>query len=80
METLSLALSDADLLLLQTPSTRLAAPLESARFRLQRRAFGHAVRLLRAKQAVLHRDGSMRHLHWAWLHADTTGNARQMTN
>jgi len=68
VETLSLALADADVLLLQTPAVRLAnVPLERARFRLQRRAYAYIVRRLRARQIVLRRDDSTPRLHWAWL-------------
>ena len=68
VETLSLALSDADVLLLSTPELRLAdASLERARFRLQRRALGFVVRRLRADRIVLRRDEGTPRLRWAWL-------------
>ena len=69
VESLSLALADADVLLLQTPTTRLAPAFEQARFRLQRRTFGFVVRRLRARQIALRRDDTFdtTRLRWAWL-------------
>lgn len=69
VEQLSLALADADVLLLHTPQKRLAEPLQRARWRLQRRAFSFVVNRLRADDVSLARDDARPRLHWAWLAA-----------
>jgi len=68
VETLSLALADADVLLVQVPAKKLSVPLERARFRLQQRAFGHVLRRLRSRRIALRRDDTTHRLRWAWLH------------
>ena len=67
VEQISLALADADVLLVHTPAVRLAAPLEAARWRLQRIAFGNIIRRLRADGIALARDEVVARLHCAWL-------------
>ena len=68
-EAFNLELADCDLLLLHTPSERLSDErLESARWRLQRRAYTFVVRRLRQDGLRLQRDSGGVRVHWAWLH------------
>ena len=69
IESFNLELLDCDLLLLHTPSERLEdARLESARWRLQRRAYSLIVGRLRQRGLRLRRDSSgvANGVHWAW--------------
>jgi hypothetical protein len=78
VETLALALNDADLLLLHAPVVSLEgdAALSAARFTMQRAAFGYVLRQLRQRGQTLHRDSRADGLHWAWLVEEDRGETR----
>ena len=71
VETLALALSDADLLLMDVGPLEDAlvgdAALSSARFTMQRGLFSLVLRRLRAAGQALNRDAHRTGVRWAWL-------------